>query len=204
MAISSFTLRKTLSEGGSSLRRSTVDDNGLRADGAFPTPATAYGQATFEANVYRRDEVVLSWELPSALVDTPGTSEFDPVELLIRGSNYGEPITAEDGFLVVSVNSLNYFEQTTDKFSKANPYIVAGNWCYYSLFIKYANNSGVSYYEKMTELSVQIPFDFGSTDALWRRIPTYYRELDKQYATNTNNYTLADGPLYRVIELFGW
>jgi hypothetical protein len=217
MPISSFILRKTLAENGSALRRTkvtqdisnpgsgdTVYDSGLRADGFFPATPVSYSESTLEATVYYRNKVTLRWRLSEVLVSAPETLDFDPVELLIRGSGSGEPITPEDGFFVVSVNSENYVETIEDISSQANPYIVEGNWCYYSLFIKYANEAGDSYYEKATDLSVQIPYNFDSTENLWRRIPVYYRELDQQYALNTVDYAEADGPLYRYVELFGW
>jgi hypothetical protein len=217
MPISSFILRKTLTENGSALRRTkviqdisnpgsgdTVYDSGLRADGFFPPTPVSYSESTLEAAVYYRNKVTLKWRLSEVLISAPETLDFDPVELLIRGSGSGEPITPEDGFFVISVNSENYVETIEDISSQANPYIVEGNWCYYSLFIKYANEAGDSYYEKATDLSVQIPYNFDSTENLWRRIPVYYRELDQQYALNTPDYAEADGPLYRYVELFGW
>jgi phage tail-like protein len=59
----------------------------------------------------------------------------------------------------------------------------------------YQNDSGVSgtyWYEKLASLEVLMPFEYGSTDLLWKRIPMYYREQD-----NT-------GDLYKFISIFGF
>lgn len=215
MAFTSFTVRNTISDGGSSLRRTKVTqdsstpdgsgtnvyDSGLRADGFFlPIPAS-YLESTFEINVYRRDQVELKWQIATPLVDTPAGMDFEPVELLIRASATGEPVTANDGNLVRSYTYTNYAEELTDS---NRPYIIEGGWIYYSLFLKYADSTGDAFYEKVADLSVQIPYNFNSVDTLWSRIPTYYRELDQDYATNTHNYEYSNGPLYRFIELFGW
>lgn len=215
MAFTSFTVRNTTADGGSALRRTNVTqdsgtpsgsgsaiyDSGLRADGYFIPVPRSYLESTFSVNVYRRDEVELEWNITTPLVATPAGMDFEPVELLIRASASGEPVTANDGFLVKSYTYSDYEETLTDK---QRPYIIEGGWIYYSLFLKYADSTGDAFYEKVADLSVQIPLNFNSTNALWSRIPTYYRELDYDYATNTSGYDHENGPLYRFIELFGW
>lgn len=216
MAFTSFTLRNTLSNNGSSLRRTNVNqdssnpngsgtavfDSALRADGFFLPFPSEYLESTFSVNVYRRDEVDLQWAIATPLVDTPTSpTDFEPVELLIRASGTGEPVTANDGVLVRSYVYNNYEESLIDR---DQYYIVDGGWVYYSLFLKYASSSGDAFYEKVADLSVQIPINFGSTENLWSRIPTYYRELDEDYAKNTTDYEYEKGPLYRFIDLFGW
>ena len=215
MAFTSFTVRNTTADGGSALRRTNVTqdsgtpngtdaavyDSGLRADGYFIPVPRSYLESTFSVNVYRRDEVELEWNIATPLVATPAGMDFEPVELLIRASASGEPVTANDGFLVKAYTYSNYEETLTDK---QRPYIIEGGWIYYSLFLKYADSTGDAFYEKVADLSVQIPINFNSTNALWSRIPTYYRELDYDYATNTSGYDHENGPLYRFIELFGW
>jgi hypothetical protein len=215
MAFTSFTVRNTISDSGSALRRTNVTqdsttpngsgaaiyDSGLRADGFFTPVPESYLESTFEINVYRRDEVELEWTIATPLVTTPAGMGFEPVELLIRASSTGEPVTANDGILVKAYTYSDYAESLTDT---NRPYIVDGGWIYYSLFLKYADSTGDAFYEKVADLSIQIPINFQSTDALWKRIPTYYRELDYDYATKTPDYDHENGPLYRFIELFGW
>jgi hypothetical protein len=218
MAFTSFILRSTLSTDGSALRRTNlnqdgsnpagtgpvVSDSGLRADGFVPPIPASYLESFFSAEVYERGKIELEWRLGVSIVDEPLTTDYEPVEILIRAANSGEPVTAKDGFEVVRVTYENYTEAYTDSFSLNRPYIGAGKWAYYSMFVKYQDSSGQAFYEKVAELSVQTPYDFGSTADLWKRIPTYYRELDNTYALTTPDYPYVDGPLYRYIDLFGW
>lgn len=215
MAYTSFVVRNTISNNGSALRRTNVTqnsttpngsgtivyDSALRADGFFIPVPQEYLDSTFEVNVYRRDEVSIAWTIATPLVETPEDTDFEPVELLIRASSTGEPVTANDGTLVKSYTYVDYKESFVDS---NRPYIVDGGWIYYALFIKYANIAGDAFYEKVADLSVQIPYNFNSTENLWKRIPTYYRELDETYAKNTPGYDHEVGPLYRYVDLFGW
>lgn len=214
MAFTSFVVRNTISNGGSALRRTNINqdgsnptgsgdavyDSGLRADGFFLPVPESFLESTFEANVYSRDKIELEWTFGFSLVQTPGASP-EPVEVLIRASTYGEPVTAGDGDFVALVTYQNFFLSFTD----SNPvYVKPGNWVYYSMFVKYQDSAGDSFYERVALLSVQIPRDFNSTSDLWNRIPMHYRSLDEQYAINTTEYPYSNGPLYRYVELFGW
>ena len=213
MAFTSFTVRQTISDGGSALRRTNVtqdsstpngsgdavSDSGLRADGYFTPVPQSYLQSTFEANVFNRTSIELNWEFGFTLVTSPSGTE--PVEVMIRASNYGEPVTAGDGDFVVKVTANSYLEEYTDK---NTAYIKEGEWVYYAMFVRYQDSAGDGFYERVATLSVQIPRDFGSTEALWSRVPLYYRGLDEDYATNTTGYEYDNGPLYRYVELFGW
>lgn len=220
MAYTSFTLRKnnvSAGNGGSALRRDfyTQDsstpagsgtaayDSGLKSDNFIVPVPSEYLESSFQADVYRRDQIQLRWELETALVTTL-TASFQPTKIVIRASNDGEPTTPQEGFFVVSVDGNNYFEKYTDQYSAQRTYIQAGRWVYYSMFVYYENNTGESYYERVAILSVQIPYDFGSTAQLWRHVPTYYRELDASYVASNPTYAYEQGPLYRFIELFGW
>lgn len=203
MAFTSFTLRNTVSDGGSSLR-SINDDTGLRADGYFIPVPESFLESTFEANVYKRTEIELQWSFGFTLV-SPGSIEPSdpptPVEVLIRASSYGEPITAGDGDFVKRITSSDFSSSHVDK---NTAYIKEGSWVYYGMFVKYQDSAGDGFYERVAVISVQIPRDFGSTQDLWSRIPLYYRNLDQDYALKTEDYLYTDGPLYRYVELFGW
>lgn len=216
MAFTSFTLRNTVSDNGSALRRTNVTqdgstpngsgslvyDSGLRADGYFIPVPESFLESTFEANVYKRDEIELSYQFGFSLVSSPGASP-EPVEVLIRASSYGEPVTAGDGDFVVNVTATSTTNTSSYK-DRNTAYIKEGNWVYYSMFVKYQDNTGAAFYERVAILSVQIPRNFNSTQDLWSRIPLYYRNLDEEYTLKTNDYTYTEGPLYRYVELFGW
>lgn len=213
MAYASFTLRRTESYGGSRLRGTPLNpgdpvDSGLRADGFIPLTAVAGFQSSFSAEAYRRDQIELSWELDT-LLSNPTDDTLVPNELMIRASEYGEPVTVGDGVQVVRLSANDVWKDFyIDQASGASPHIGEGKWAYYSLFIKYKNAPAVGdsleFWERVADLSLQIPRDFGSVEQLWQRIPTYYRELDTTYRLSTPAYTYNDGPLYRFIELFGW
>ena len=219
MALVSFKIRKDDS-GGSALRRTNLVqdsttpagsgtalfDSALRSDGYFEPVPQEYLNSTFSADVYKRGEIELNWRLDVALTSTVTTAKFEPVELLIRASGDGEPITPADGFEVVRIIAGDgpYYETYIDIAGPSRPYIAAGSWAYYSLFIKFKNNTDDSYYENLADVSVQTPIDFGSTAELWSHIPEYYRQIDDDYMMDTQDYSYTEGPLYRFVELFGW
>lgn len=219
MALVSFKIRKD-DNGGSALRRTNLVqdsstpagsgtalfDSALRSDGYFEPVPQSYLTSSFSANIYKRGEVELKWRLDTALTSTVTTSAFEPVELLIRGSGDGEPVTPADGFEVVRViaGEGTYYEEYIDIAGISRPYIAEGSWAYYSLFVKFKNNTNDSYYENLADISVQTPIDFGSTAELWNHIPEYYRQLDDNYMLATEEYSYTTGPLYRFVELFGW
>lgn len=213
MAYASFTLRKTESYGGSRVRGNPVNpgdpiDNGLRSDGYIPLTAVAGFQSSFSAQAYNRTQIELSWELDTVL-SNPTDDTLVPYELAIRASEYGEPVTVGDGVGVIQLSANDTWQTFyIDEASAGRPYIGEGKWAYYSLFIKYKNaplvGDALEFWERVADLSLQIPRDFGSVEQLWKRIPAYYRELDSSYRISTATYTYNDGPLYRFIELFGW
>jgi len=229
MATSSFTLKQSVAGGGSYLQSSGAEDGALKSDGFVSATSVASLQSSFTANVYKRTEVELEWELDTALTTpTVGSSTYVPVELMIKVSQYGDPVTPGDGGLsnvLATYTSTNYKSSLIDTVrpltTVTDPvtnqtvtidqnYIKPGNWLYYSLFIKYQNGNGDSYYDRVAVVSVQIPRDFGSTEDLWRHVPEYYKQLDNEYKLNTDGYvtpeegTETNGPLYRFVELFGW
>jgi hypothetical protein len=210
MALVSFTVRNTISDEGSALRRTKVTqdsstpngtgdavyDSGLRSDGYLPPAQDAFATSLFSAEVFERDTILLGWELGFTLVETVSTG-IQPVEMVIRASAYGEPVTVSDGDFVTKVTALDFSTSYEDKNTN---YVLEGNWVYYSVFVKYEDSTASGYYERVATLSVQIPRDFDSFNALWNRIPAYYRELDAQQVTLSNGLT----PLYSFIELFAW
>lgn len=220
MAYTSFRLRKpnvTAGNGGSAVRRSfytqdsstpagsgtAATDSGLRSENFVVAVPASYLESTFTAEVFQRDTVELSWQLEQALASTLSAT-YEPTKIVIRASNDGEPTTVTDGIEVVEVTASAYFEQYSDIKSSSRTHIGDGKWVYYSMFVLYEELSGASYYERVAVLSVQIPYDFGSTAELWKHVPTYYRELDLSYVESTSGYSYSDGPLYRFIDLFGW
>lgn len=194
MALTSFTIRKTTVGFGSSLRKASVDDNSLRADGVLTSGIQAIGDNEFSANIISDGVVRLSWTLSEALVDESTISTgTDPTQLVIVSSTRGEPITIDDGTILTRV----YFN-TTDTFYDDTPIIQEGRWVYYTLFVRYSDGTD-HWYSSAGSLYIQIPKAYNSTQDLWRRIPEYYRELDYQQEPLVS----GNGPLYTFLDLIG-
>lgn len=210
MARASFTLRKTTSDFGSyasyppssdgtassvGLPIRTDDDSFLRADDlqiAVPLVEvipggnewSTVGFFTVEAVDYRA--VSVSWGLPLA---TTLTTTPQATRVVLAYSPYGEPATIPEGStLVDSADSSGTLIHDVDP----------GAWAYYTLFVKYESTAGDEYFEPAASLSVLTPSDLGSTNALYSKIPTYYREQDEALDAG------AGGPLYRYLSVIGW
>jgi hypothetical protein len=85
------------------------------------------------------------------------------------------------------------------------------------LFVRYQSDSGVDFYERVANLEVLTPKNYGSTNLLWNRIPQYYRELDTRIGDTVDPASsLATveygslpvgnvvGPLYKFLSIFGF
>lgn len=194
-AYTSFTLRKQTVGYGSNLQQAGATDSALQADGissAVVIDALTTGTNTFTANIIARDTVRLEWTLEDPLVATV-TSGYQPVELYIVSSFSGEPVTIRDGTFVKSITS-----ETLDTYYDDVPEVSQGRWVYYSLFVKYSTSS-TYWFTRVATLYIQIPIAYNSVEALWSKVPQYYRELDYQQQKLSEGYT----PLYAFLELFG-
>lgn len=200
MARSSFTLRKVSDSSalGSYLQYPpsfgasvpglpirTENDLYLRGDGyAEPTLITT-DTGYFSAEPIDYNLVELKWgaSLTDTLAATPA-----PTQVIVCYSPVGEPNIVTEGYVIMDTSTETY----------AVHEVPSGKWAYYSLFLKYESNSGDLYYELASSLSVLVPYNYGSTDNMFRRIPAYYRDLDWQLSTGNG------GPLYRFLSIFGW
>lgn len=232
MALVSFTLRS--SGGGSELRKAEALDSALRADGYIPPLVALSGtsESTFSVNVlsiakeplesnptlYKYTSVFdLEWSLGQALVasvNSPPSAAPQAVRFRIVVSPYGEPITVLDGTTIEDYDYLSFVNSTQYTTTLARP----GDWLYFGIFFEYEQTISsvkVSWYERLTTLSVQVPFLHKSTETLWRRIPEYYRQQDEEYRNTAEYINIAQtagapegyasyGPLYRYLDLFGW
>ena len=108
--------------------------------------------------------------------------------MLICYSPAGEPDTVGEGSILADTSTDTYVLHNAP----------SGKWAYYSMFLKYETSGGDAYYKKVAQLSVLVPYNYGSTSNLYKRIPTYYRELDGSMDRGQG------GPLYRFLSVFGW
>lgn len=205
MALVSFRLRRT-DDVGSYVREQGRLDSAVRSDN-FIAPSGDFGSSTFSSQVFNLtkqtvvdnsrpggsydvyvSEVDLAWTLETALVENP--SQTSPIEVHIVVNQYGEPLTVEDGVSVFSCNASNFVQTYRHSSTLYKP----GTWLYYGFYIKYSDGA-TEWFERASELRVQIPRYYQSLESLWQRIPEYYRALD---------YSDGNGDLRRFLSLFGW
>ena len=207
MTRKSFTLRDTNSPSGSYLAypsngasapgmpARTDDDTRLRSDeiqlapvltsNLIPgTPGSLVG--FFGAEVRDYTSIDLSWEAP--LVETVPASVPAATRVLIVYSAFGEPPTISDGDVLVDTNNTTTYTHVVPE----------GKWAYYTIFVKYESVAGGTFYEAAESLSVLVPKNYGSSNDLYSKIPTYYRVLD-------GDMDFGDGgPLNKFISTVGW
>lgn len=186
-------------DGGASL---FDQDSALRSDGIITVTDTATASEFYGAAV-GYNSVLLRWVLTEEIVDvsTIGSGQSGIVGIAVVYSKTGAPQTVTDGTLLLSGTVSTYLHQNTITYldngvtaSLLEP--ESGRWAYYTLFA-YINTDGVNgsyYYQKLASLEVIVPFNHGSTDELWRRMPLYYRESD----IKNNNQ------LYKFLSIFGF
>jgi hypothetical protein len=209
----SFTLRSEQPDKGSYLRYDdalgarTDYDSALRADNLQIAPATsilAEGQSFFAASSSCYGEVDLEWDV-AFLPRTEGASVGslpEVTEAVVVYSPEGEPQTLASGDILVETGTF---------FSYVHQGIPQGTWAYYSLFVHYESSTGDDYYEKVAQLSVLVPKDYGSTLQLWRRIPEYYRIQDSNMGTTEYPSCIGQvdlsgrvGPLFKYLSIIGF
>ena len=170
------------------------NDTSIRADDVRPQTIASnpiivggeYAQiATFDVTVRDYNEVIISWGAPLMAVLT---SEFLPSKVIICYSDLGEPQTIADGTVLIE----------TDHHTSIVHKPESGKWAYYSIFIKYETIFGQVYYELGASLAELLPFNYGSSDDLYSRVPEYYRILDGNLDDGNG------GPLYRMLSVFGF
>ena len=133
----------------------------------------------------------ITWEAPTLPISTT----LLPVDVSLRWSLEGEPQTIEEGTELVNNGPAS--EQVT---ISSLPSDVRGKWVYLSLFLRHAaidddTNvyvTDIEYYELVASVAVLMPYEHGSIDDLWQRIPLFLREQD----TNDD--------LYNYLKIFAW
>lgn len=152
-----------------------------------------FADSTFflEAKASGYGDLVISWEAPLLpLADT-----LLPVDVSIRWSMTGEPQTIEEGTELLSNGP------GRAKVTHTFPTEVQGKWVYLSMFLRHTKTTTSTdlyvaadpeYYELVASLAVLMPYEYGSIEDLWARIPLFMREQD------TNN------DLYDYLRIFAW
>lgn len=195
MARKSFTLRRTTFEGGSYLQyypsgvsasAGAASATYLRGEDIQTAPSGEVGNILnstelFEAYAYDYGKVKINWGIR---LETPSSSTPVPYSVYIVYSPFGHPETIAEGKILISTRTQSEITHTD----------VEGTWAYYTMFVRFLSNGADDYYEPVARLSILLPTNYGSTDALYKRVPTYYRMMDQENGS----------PLYKYLSVFGW
>jgi hypothetical protein len=180
-------------------------DTALRSDN-YQIPPNEFVESFLEATAVAYGVVSVAWgaNLPSEeLSSTPIATSA-----ILVYSSAGPPATVSSGDVLA--------ESSTD-FAYEHTGLEGGRWAYYTLFIKYESTTADPYYEPVASVEVLVPYNYGSTALLWRRVPQYYREADTRigdYIDPTSEFATTElgglpvgnkvGPLYRFLSIFGF
>lgn len=176
-------------------------DSALRSTGIIAAIPTA-DQSVFSGVAIEHNAVLLEWVLEEAFKDVAdiGSGESGILNVVVVYSKTGFPETVLDGEVIFdgTLNSYLHQRQVTITTDQGNTIIFepeSGKWGYYSLFGHFNNDgeNGDFYYSRLASIEVLVPFDYGSKEDLWKRIPRYYREADVNI-----------GHLEKFIDIFGF
>ena len=185
----------------------TDDSSALRADGYTIPPSAPASSSSFSAIATDYDTVQLSWAITTTLVDPSSLVGDTPqaVSLALSYSPFGPPQTLLNGQTLETITANNSIS------TLPHHGLTGGAWAYYSLFVKYSSATGRSWYERLGSTEELVPFNYGSTDMLYRRIPLHYRLQDEQIGITNPFGSFPErtdiamaGPLYRMLDVFGW
>lgn len=227
MALVSFTLRRSVVDRGSYVRYDVDTYNTAASAGNAASVPWVYDDARdpdqylksnnyqiapnefvesfIEATSPAYGVVSLRWEMP--LVDTVGVDTVATQSVLVY-SPIGAPETIASG---------NVLTQSADVFDYEHLNLPQGQWAYYTLFVRYQNNVGTDFYEKVASIEVLVPRNYQSVNYLWERVPQYYRDLDArqgELVDPNSDYAATElgalpvgnkvGPLYKFLSIFGY
>lgn len=180
-------------------------DTALRSDN-YQIPPNEFVESFLEATAVAYGVISVAWgaNLPSEdLSSTPIATNA-----ILVYSSAGPPATVSSGDVLA--------ESSTD-FAYEHTGLEGGRWAYYTLFIKYESTTADPYYEPVASIEVLVPYNYGSTALLWRRVPQYYREADTRigdYIDPASEFAITElgglpvgnkvGPLYRFLAIFGF
>ena len=180
-------------------------DTALRSDN-YQIPPNEFVESFLEATAVAYGVISVAWgaNLPSEdLSSTPIATSA-----ILVYSSAGPPATVSSGDVLA--------ESSTD-FAYEHTGLEGGRWAYYTLFIKYESTTADPYYEPVASVEVLVPYNYGSTALLWRRVPQYYREADTRigdYLDPASEFATTElgglpvgnkvGPLYRFLSIFGF
>ena len=180
----------------------TDNDSAIRADGIVFLTENLTVNATFTATANSYSAVHLEWTNFTLTPAEENLGEDSVVtDIVIVYSPTGPPETVRDGSIIKTQYSYDtvYSVEHTDAPS--------GFWAYYSMFLHW-NQGGVginavNWYERVAYLQELVPYEYGSTDRIWERVPTHHRVNDT-YGRTLDPYGNNRGQLQRFLDIFGF
>lgn len=176
----------------------SVDNDRTLRSKDFVVAFSTSSESLFFSNAVDYNETNISWYLSEPVVPASEVVLNDSALVGIRVvySTQGYPEAANDGIVVFNEDAQPNISEPLNKVAIQHYAEDSKTWRYYSLFGRYYQNDsgtdGTYWYEKLASLEVLMPYNYGSTDGLWNRIPMHYKEQD------------ATGDLYKFISIFGF
>jgi hypothetical protein len=184
----------------------------------FTLQSTIFEPSEVSANTGFLDVISPCYGEVSITWDVSNIVEVDESVIVPWTNNTASPVTVTEVVIVYSpdgvpqtVLSGSVLFRGPSGGSLTQNLLPRGRWAYYSMFLRYTDMStGGSYYEIVASTGVMPPFDYGSTQQLWRRVPMHYRILDERLAEPLPPGSICGyagqrfGPLYKFLSLIGF
>lgn len=177
-------------------------DSAIRADGIVFVTEDLVSSATFTATANSYNTVQLEW---TKFTITPAEENLGEgsviTDIVVVYSPTGPPETVRDGIIVKTQYAYD------SVYSVEHQGLSSGNWAYYSMFLHW-NQGGdsinaINWYERVAYLQELVPYNYGSEDQIWSRIPSHHRVNDV-YGRNLDPQGLQRGQLERYLSTFGF
>lgn len=196
VGVGSFTRGNSSWQGVAGVLTANQDaDASLRARNLIFSSITT-NTSYFEATAIEHTATKLSWSLTTipSLQDSILLGQSGLIGIKVVRSSTGFPEAATDGVTVYEETNIDPTIRNIAIQTITDTNVPTG-WVYYSLFGRYWDNNGGTgsyWYEKLASVETIIPTDYGSSTALWNRLPQYYRDNDSY------------GHLKKFIDIFGF
>lgn len=180
----------------------TDNDSALRADGIVFLTENLTATVTFTATANSYSTVDMEWTNFTLTPAAENLGEDSVVtDIVIVYSPTGPPETVRDGTIVKTQYSYD------NVYSVEHQDVPSGFWAYYSMFLHW-NQGGVgvnaiNWYERVAYLQELVPYEYGSTELIWNRIPSHHRTNDI-YGRNLDPQGLQRGQFQRYLSMFGF
>lgn len=180
----------------------TDNDSALRADGIVFLTENLTATATFTATANSYSTVDMEWTNFTLTPAEENLGEDSVVtDIVIVYSPTGPPETVRDGTIVKTQYSYD------SVYSVEHQNVPSGFWAYYSMFLHW-NQGGVgvnaiNWYERVAYLQELVPYEYGSTELIWNRIPAHHRVNDTS-GRNLDPQGLQRGQFQRYLSMFGF